>query len=396
MNATEIRASLSLASVFALRMLGLFLILPVFAEHAKTVPGGDNLTLVGLAIGIYGLAQALCQIPFGAASDRFGRKPVIVTGLIMFIVGAVIAALATNLFWITVGRAIQGAGAISAAVTALVADSTRDEHRTKAMAMIGASIGLTFALSLVGAPLLYQWIGMHGIFWLTGILAIGAIGVVVFVVPTPSVVKTQRLAWGEVLRHRELLRLNFGVFVLHLLQVAMFVVVPAMLVQALELPLTAHWKIYLPVVLGSFVLMLPPIIIGERQGKMKQVFVAAISLLLVVQFGFGLVASDAMRHPWLLVALLLGFFIAFNVLEASQPSLVSRFAPPQAKGTALGVYNTLQSLGLFCGGVLGGWLVQHAGQSAVFVVGTGLSMVWLIMAANMKILPRRGTVATAS
>lgn len=396
MSRTEIRASASLASIFALRMLGLFLILPVFAEHGKTMSGGDNLAMVGLAMGIYGLAQAFCQIPFGIASDRYGRKPVIVIGLMMFAIGAVVAALADDILWVVVGRALQGAGAISAAITALIADATREQHRTKAMAMVGGSIGLTFAASMVGAPLLYQAIGMSGIFWLTGLLAIAAIGVVLYVVPAVPVIKTRRVALVEVLKNFELMRLNVGVFVLHLTQVAIFVVVPAALVEALDLPLVSHWKVYLPVVLASLILMLPPIFIGEKLGKIKQVFVAAIIMLLFVQLGLWWWLAQAGRHSWWLVVLLLAFFIAFNILEASQPSLVSRIAPPAAKGTALGVYNTLQSLGLFCGGVVGGWLVQHVDRAAVFQVGAGLTMVWLIMAINMKNLPRRGQAAVAT
>lgn len=396
MTPVEIRASVSLASIFALRMLGLFLILPVFAEHGKTMPGGDNLAMVGLAMGIYGLAQAFCQIPFGIASDRYGRKPVIIVGLLMFAAGAVIAALADTIFWVVVGRALQGAGAISAAVTALISDATREQHRTKAMAMVGGSIGITFAVSMVAAPLLYQAIGMSGIFWLTGVLAVAAIGVVLYVVPAVPAVMARRVALPEVLRNPELMRLNFGVFVLHLTQVAIFVVVPAALVQALDLPLAAHWKVYLPVVLISFILMLPPIFIGEKLGKIKQIFLAAIMLLLFVQLGLWWWLAQAGSPPWLLVALLLAFFVAFNILEASQPSLVSRIAPPAAKGAALGVYNTLQSLGLFCGGALGGWLVQHAGANAVFQAGAGLTMVWLIMAVSMKNLPRRGQAAKAA
>lgn len=396
MSRTEIRASTSLAAIFALRMLGLFLILPVFAEHGKTMSGGENLAMVGLAMGIYGLAQAFCQIPFGIASDRYGRKPVIIIGLLMFAIGAVVAALATDILWVVVGRALQGAGAISAAITALIADATREQHRTKAMAMVGGSIGLTFAASMVGAPLLYQAIGMSGIFWLTGLLALAAIGVVLYVVPAVPVIKTRRVALADVLKNGELMRLNVGVFVLHLTQVAIFVVIPAALVQALDLPLPHHWKVYLPVVLASFILMLPPIFIGEKLGKIKQVFVAAIMMLLFVQLGLWWWLAQAGAPAWSLVGLLLVFFIAFNILEASQPSLVSRIAPPAAKGTALGVYNTLQSLGLFCGGVVGGWLVQHASRAAVFQVGAGLTLVWLIMAINMKNLPRRGQAAVAT
>jgi MFS family permease len=395
MTRTEIRASLSLASIFALRMLGMFLILPVFAVHARSMPGGENAALVGLAMGIYGLTQSFGQIPFGAASDRYGRKRVIVLGLILFAAGSFIAAAATDLTWVIIGRAVQGAGAVSAAVTAFIADSTRDEHRTKAMAMVGGSIGLTFAFSLVAAPVMYSLIGMNGIFALTGILSMLAILVVIYIVPAaPSKPLASQVPFSAVLKDRELMRLNYGVFALHVTQMAIFVVVPAALVQYAGLPLPSHWKIYLPVVLISFALMLPPIFAGEKHGKMKQVFVAAVALMLLVQVGFwAFLARPAMG--WMLLAfLLLAFFIAFNILEAALPSLVSRIAPPASKGAALGIYNTLQALGLFCGGVLGGWLQQHVGAASVFAVAAGLTLVWLAIAAGMRHLPRRGTVAT--
>ncbi len=395
MTRTEIRASTSLASIFALRMLGLFLILPVFAVHAKTLPGGESATLVGLAMGIYGLTQSFGQIPFGMASDKYGRKRIIVIGLILFALGSFIAAAADNIIWVIIGRAVQGAGAISAAVTAFIADSTREEHRTKAMAMVGGSIGLTFAASLVLSPLLYQWIGMGGIFALTGILSVLAIFVVVYVVPAAPSLPPAQVSIREILAHGELMRLNFGVFALHLTQMAMFVVIPSALVRFVQLPLAEHWKIYLPVVIASFVLMLPPIFIGEKRGKSKQVFVAAVALLLLVQIGMWLALSQTQLHAVWLVGLLLAFFVAFNILEASQPSLVSRIAPPGSKGTALGVYNTLQALGLFCGGALGGWLTQHVGGASVFVLGSALCVVWLIIAANMKNLPRRSQVQAA-
>jgi MFS family permease len=390
MTPKEIRASMSLASIFALRMLGLFLILPVFSVHAKTLPGGGNTTLVGLALGIYGLTQSFGQIPFGAASDKYGRKRIIIIGLILFAAGSFIAAVATDIIWIIVGRAVQGAGAISAAVTACIADTTREEHRTKAMAMVGGSIGLTFAGSLVAAPLLYSLIGMAGIFLLIGGLSLLAILVVLFVVPDASPLTPQRVSFSKVLSNGELMRLNYGVFALHVTQMAMFVVVPTALVEYAGLPLSAHWKVYLPVVLASFVLMLPPVFVGEKRGKMKQVFIFAIALLFAVQIGMWIVLSQPAKQWYMLVALLLVFFIAFNILEASQPSLVSRIAPAAARGAALGVYNTLQALGLFCGGAVGGWLTQHAGASSVFILGAGLTVVWLIIAVNMKNLPHRG------
>lgn len=396
MSRTEIRAGVSLASVFALRMLGLFLILPVFSVHAKSLHGGNNAALVGLALGIYGLTQSFGQIPFGAASDKYGRKRIIIIGLVLFALGSFIAAAATDIVWVIVGRAVQGSGAISAAVTALIADATREEHRTKAMAMVGGSIGLTFAVSLVAAPLLYNVIGMSGIFVLIGILSLVAILIVVFVVPAAPALPPRRVSFREVLKNAELMRLNYGVFALHVTQVAMFVVMPSALVQYAGLPLSMHWKIYLPVVLASFILMLPPIFIGEKRGKMKQIFVAAIGLLLLVQIAMWAVLSQPVVHGTMLVLLLLAFFIAFNILEASQPSLVSRIAPPAARGAALGVYNTLQALGLFCGGALGGWLTQHAGAPSVFILGAVLTVVWIIIAANMKNLPRRGAIPQAA
>jgi MFS family permease len=391
MSRDEIRSATSLASIFALRMLGLFLILPVFAIHAKTLPDGDNALLVGLAMGIYGLSQAFGQIPFGIASDKFGRKRIIVIGLILFAVGAFVAASATTVMGVLIGRAIQGAGAISAAITALIADSTRDEHRTKAMAMVGGSIGLTFALSLVIAPLLYQSIGMGGIFALTGVLSLIAIGVVLYVTPDAPALQHEPVPLSVVLKNRELMRLNYGVFVLHLSQMAMFVVVPSVLVQFLDLPVASHWKIYLPIMFASFIAMLPAIFIGEKYGKMKQVFVGAIALLLLVQLGFW----QFLQQPFALVSLLFAFFVAFNILEASQPSLVSRIAPPAAKGAALGVYNTLQAIGLFCGGAVGGWIKQNFSGSSVFIVCAIMTVLWLIIAINMPDIAKRTKAAPA-
>ena len=371
MNATEIRASVSLASIFGLRMLGLFLILPVFAVHAKSLSGGDNATLVGLALGMYGLTQAIGQIPFGIASDKFGRKRIIVIGLILFALGSFIAAGADHIFWVILGRAVQGAGAVSAAVTALIADSTREEHRTKAMVMVGGSIGFTYAASLVLA------------------LAISAIGLVLFVVPEAPARAPETASFMQILLDGELMRMNLGVFALHAIQMSMFVVLPTVLVQSAGLALDQHWKIYLPVVLISFILMLPPIFLGEKRGKMKQVFVSSIALLMVVEIGLWAAVSQSQLSFNLVVMLLLAFFVAFNILEASQPSLVSRMAPAGARGAALGVYNTMQAIGLFVGGAGGGLLAQHFGGPTVFKVGCLLTLAWLIIASSMKSLPRR-------
>ncbi len=387
MSPEEKRAGLSLAAIFALRMLGLFLILPVFAVYAGTLSGGGDALRVGLAIGAYGLTQAFLQIAYGSASDRFGRKPVIVFGLVLFAIGSFVAAAAQSIEGVIAGRVLQGAGAISAAVTALAADLTREQHRTKVMAMIGSSIGLVFALSMVGAPLLYAAIGMPGIFVLTGLLSLAAIVVVLRVVPAAPALPAAPPAarFREVLVHPQLLRLNFGVFALHLVQTAMWVVVPTALVQAGGLPVGEHWKVYLPAVLASFAVMVPAIIAAERHGRMKLVFAAAIALLIAVQAGFALAGNGLLPLAiWLAL-----FFVAFNVLEATQPSLISRIAPPHAKGAALGVYNTTQSFGLFLGGALGGALAQFAGPTAVWLASAGLGAIWLLLALGMTVPPPR-------
>ena len=386
MSAGEIRASVALASIFALRMFGLFLILPVFAVHARDMPGGEDAMLVGIALGIYGLTQGLLQIPMGAASDRYGRKQVIIAGLLVFALGSVVAAAATDVLWITIGRAVQGAGAISAAVTALIADSTRDEHRTKAMALVGGSIGLTFAVSLVAAPVLYAAIGLSGLFTMTGILAIAGIAVVLWVVPPApaKIVHEDAAHWREVVFDRQLLRLNAGIFTLHAVQMAMFVVVPVLLVE-LGLPLPAHWKVYLPAVLASFALMMPPIMMAERRGRVRLLLLAAGTLMVVVQLGLRWLAPTVTALAfWMLV-----FFVAFNILEASFPSLTSRLAPASARGLALGIYNTTQAIGLAVGAALGGWLARHFGSGSVFVFSALAMAAWVVLATGMRELPAR-------
>ena len=385
MSPLEIRASVSLASIFALRLLGLFLILPVFAVYAQSLDGGSNATLVGVALGIYGLTQGLLQIPYGAASDRWGRKPVIAAGLVVFAAGSFIAAMATDIDWTIVGRAIQGAGAISAAVTAFIADSTRDEHRTKAMALVGGSVALTFAGSLVLAPLLYPTIGVRGLFALTGVLVVMSIGVLFWVVPAATSVAVEvddDSSKKAVFLDGQLLRLNVGIFVLHTVLMAMFVVIPVMLVQR-GLALSEHWKIYLPTVMLSFALMAKPLIVAERRGQIRLLFLGSIVLVLAAQLGFLLMGD---RILWLGLWLLI-FFTGFNILEASLPSLVSRIAPASAKGLALGIYNTAQALGLFAGGALGGVIVSTWGYEAVFVFAAIVLAGWWLVALGMRVMP---------
>ena len=390
MTPTERRASFSLASIFALRMLGLFLVLPVFALEAARYPGGDDPARVGLAMGIYGLTQACLQIPFGLASDWLGRKPVIVAGLLMFAGGSFVSAWAPDLDWLVIGRALQGAGAISAAVTAFLADTTRDEVRTKAMALVGGSIALMFALSLVVAPWLASRIGLHGLFALTGLLALAGIAAVLWWVPAAPRIHASpaRGRLREVLKQPALLRLNFGVFVLHAVQLAMWVALPALLVAA-GLDKSRHWEVYLPAVLASFVMMGLLLFPLEKRGYLRAVFLSAVGLIFLVQAGLLWTVSSPAASPaapqlgWLATLLVL-FFCGFNVLEASQPSLVSRLAPAHARGAALGVYNTLQSLGFFAGGAVGGWLAKHHGPQGVFLACGGLMLLWLAVAWPMK------------
>lgn len=385
MTAIERRASLGLASIYGLRMLGLFIILPIFAIYAEHLPGGESHLLIGIALGAYGLTQAILQIPAGWLSDRFGRKPVIYASLILFAVGSFIAAYADDIYWIIIGRVVQGAGALNAAVMALTADLTREEVRTKAMAMIGITIGITFSISMVLSPMLNNVLGVPGIFALTGVLALLAMGVVKFVIPDPAITRFHsdtQASWShfsEVLHNKDLLRLNFGIFSLHAILMSVFMQVPfVMLKNGLEL--SQHWYVYLPVMLMAFVLMVPPIIIAEKKAKMKQIFMLAIFLAMCAQ----LLLMFGQDNLWGIAIALLVFFTAFNVLEATLPSMISKIAPLAAKGTAMGVYSSVQFLGAFLGATAGGALMQFVGGNAVFVFAIVLLLLWLIVASTMQ------------
>jgi MFS family permease len=378
MSPAELRAAISLASIFGLRMLGMFVILPVFAIYAEGLPGGDNLTLVGIALGAYGLTQAMLQIPFGWWSDRYGRKPVIYAGLALFAAGSFVAALGTHIYVVIAGRILQGSGAISAAVMAMTADLTRDEHRGKAMAMI--------ALSLVLAPWLNRVIGVPGIFVMTGVLVLVAMGVVYGLVPDvperpPAAGEARGLGQlAPVLRDPQLGRLYSGVFALHAVLMALFIAVPFDL-RAAGLPLDRHWQVYLPVMAGSFALMLPAVMGGPAPARQKKVLVGAIALLLAVHLAL----------PWLsggivaLAAFLLLFFTAFNVLEAYLPTLVSRAAPAGARGMAIGVFASLQFLGAFLGAAAGGFLYGAAGTAGVVILNAVLIVIWMALAAGTRV-----------
>ena len=385
MTPLEQKAAYSLASIFMLRMLGLFMILPVFSLYAEELEGSTP-ALIGLAVGIYGLTQAILQMPFGMLSDRIGRKPVIIAGLIIFAIGSVVAAMADTAIGVVIGRAIQGAGAIAATIMALAADLTREEHRLKAMAVIGMSIGVSFSVALIAGPVLNSWIGVAGIFWLTAILAIGGIAVVKYVVPDPKCSTFHRDAepvpaqFKTVLADGQLLRLDFGIFALHMILTATFVVLPLALRDHASLAVESHWKIYLAVMVISMVAMVPLIIRAEKRRRMKQVFVSAVGVVGIAQL---CLAGSYDSVTGIFVSLLL-FFVAFNVLEASLPSLIAKTAPPDKKGTAMGVYSSSQFFGAFCGGVTGGWLYGTVGIESVFVFSAFIALMWFLLAISMR------------
>lgn len=388
MNPSELRLTLALAGIFGLRMLGQFLLLPVFSLHARGLPGGEHALWVGLTLGIFNIVQACFYIPLGRLSDRIGRKPVVLWGLSLFVAGALICAAKDDLLWIAIGRGVMGAGAVSAAISAWVADLTRERVRTRAMALVGGSIALSFALSLVIAAPIYKVINLSGIFMVLAILGVMAMCVAAYVLPSnKSEEKVQQASLREVFFRPELVRLNLGVFILHATQVAMFLVVPRLLVQA-GLPLSSHWEIYFPVVLLSFFLMAPILIFGEKKQQLRTVLLLSIVLLVIAEYLFVNTSSITSIAIALLV-----YFVGFNLLEALQPSLVSRFAK-ESKGTTLGVYNTTQSIGLFTGAAIGGYLMDGHGDLSVFVMGAALLICWLIIAWSMRELPAKAVDAS--
>lgn len=385
MTSIEKRVATSLSAIFASRMLGLFMVLPVFAVYAEELDGFSP-TLAGLAIGIYGLTQAVFQIPLGMLSDRIGRKPVIIGGLLIFAAGSIVAAMADSITGVIIGRALQGAGAIASAVMALAADLTREEHRIKVMASIGMSIGLSFALALVFGPMLHGWFGVEGIFWITALLAIGGVLVAKFWVPTPILTRFHRDAEVEIgwfrqaLADPQLLRLDTGIFILHFILVSQFVVLPIVLRDQLGFDLEHHWQVYLPVLFFAVLTMVPFIILAEKKRKLKQVLIGAIIVLSISQLGLPLMTNSLAG----LAIMLWLFFSAFNLLEASMPSLVAKMAPAAHKGTAMGAYSTSQFLGVFLGGLTGGTLSEFYGISGVASFNVVLLLIWAALAITMK------------
>ncbi len=388
LNKIEKKAAFSLATVFGLRMLGLFMILPVFAIYGEQLTGYSPIWL-GLAIGAYGLTQAMLQIPMGMLSDKYGRKPIILGGLVVFLLGSVVAAMSDTIYGVVFGRALQGMGAIASAILALAADITREDQRPKVMATIGMFIGLSFAAAMVIGPIVAQSFGLSGLFWLTAILSIFAMLMIQFMVPhtVNKAPKGDNVALPEQLRKlikdSQLSRLNSGVFVLHMALTACFITLPKQFVAS-GLALEQHWQLYLPALLGSFFLMVPFMIFAMKKQKEKQMFTAAVlllalalSLLWYLPLGF-----------WSLVVLVIMFFTAFNYLEATMPSILSRIAPAGVKGSAMGIYSSSQFLGAFTGGVVGGAIASNFGEQSIFLVMAVLCIVWAVLTLGMKPLKK--------
>jgi MFS family permease len=388
LNPTELRITLGLAAVFAARLLGLFMVYPVFARLAQPLAGATPAT-IGLALGMYGLAQGLLQIPLGLLSDRLGRKPVIVAGLAVFIVGSVVAALSTSILGVTIGRLLQGGGAVGSSILAWTGDLTRDEVRTRAMAIVGITIGLSFALALVVGPAIAAWRGLSGIFWVTAALGLGGIGITLTLVPESA--RLVPIGQGSVLRSfsrvlsdPQLLRLDAGIFALHAILTASFLVAPREIMAIFHASAADQWKIYLPVLLASIALMIPAVGAAEALGRLKEVSIGAILVLAA-----SLVILAAANTETAGFVALSGFFAAFNVMEAILPSLVTKTAPAEARGAATGLYSSSQFLGIFAGGAGGGAILANWGPHGVWTFAAALAIVWLLTAATMRRPARR-------
>ncbi|MEC5317990.1 MFS transporter [Brenneria populi subsp. brevivirga] len=384
MTPGELRATWGLGTVFSLRMLGMFMVLPVLTTYGMALQGASE-SLIGVAIGIYGLMQAIFQIPFGLMSDRLGRKPLIVGGLLIFTLGSVIAALSDSIWGIILGRALQGSGAISAAVMALLSDLTREQNRTKAMAFIGVSFGITFAIAMVVGPIVTHAFGLQALFWGIAFLSLMGVAITLAVIPAaPSHVLNRESALvrggvSKVLANSRLLKLNFGIMSLHILLMSSFVALPRVMEQAGLTPQN-HWKIYLATMLVSFAGVVPFIIYAELKRRMIRVFIGCILILIAAE----VVLWSADSQLWRIILGIQMFFLAFNVMEALLPSLISKEAPAGYKGTAMGVYSTTQFLGVAIGGSLGGSLFEYDGAAAVFAAGAAIAALWLLVGFTMQ------------
>lgn len=388
LNSIEKKAAFSLAAVFGLRMLGLFMILPVFAIYGEQLAGYSPMW-IGLAIGAYGLTQAMLQIPMGILSDKYGRKPIILIGLLIFLLGSVVAAMSDTIYGVVFGRALQGTGAIASAILALAADLSREEQRPKVMATIGMFIGLSFTIAMVIGPIVAKAFGLSGLFWFIAVLTIFAMLLIQFMVPH-SVNKAPKgdsvalpAQLKRLIRHPQLSRLNFGVFTLHMAMTACFITLPKQFVAS-GLMLEDHWQLYLPTLIGSFFFMVPFMIYAIKKQKEKQMLSASVLLLTLALFLLWYLPMSFTT----LVVLVIMFFTAFNYLEASMPSILSRIAPAGVKGSVMGIYSSSQFLGAFTGGVLGGFIASDFGEQAIFLVMATISAVWFLVTLSMKALKK--------
>ena len=396
LNNIEKRAAFSLATVFGLRMLGLFMILPVFAIYGEELSGYSPIWL-GLAIGAYGLTQALLQIPMGILSDKYGRKPIILIGLVIFCFGSIVAAMSDTIYGVVIGRSIQGMGAIASAVLALAADLSREEQRPKVMATIGMFIGVSFTVAMVVGPIVAEAFGLSGLFWFTAVLTVLAMVMIQFMVPN-SVHKAPRgdnvalpAQLSKLIKHPQLTRLNWGVFILHMALTACFITLPKQFVDN-GLALEQHWQLYLPVLLGSFFIMVPFMIIAIKKQREKLMFTFAVTLLTLSLLLMWALPSSF----WSLVLSVGLFFTAFNYLEATMPSILSRIAPAGVKGSVMGIYSSSQFLGAFTGGLIGGILASNFGEKSIFLVMALFSLFWVLAAATMKPLKKSKSYSIAT
>lgn len=386
MKQTWLSRVFPIAAIYSFRMLGLFMLIPVFSVAATDMKNATP-TLIGIALGSYGLSQGLLQIPFGFMSDRFGRKPLLTAGLILFVIGSLLGAYTDSIYGMIIARTIQGTGAIGSVLMALLADLTPDEHRTKAMAVIGITIGISFSLAMVISPAISHRFGLAGIFYLTAFLAFSGLLLLHTAIPTPVKepfpinTEAKLVQFKHVFHNPHLQRLNAGIFFLHLILTSTFFAVPFMLQQQIKLGhLGQQWHFYLPLMICAFLAMLPFILLAERKQKIKAVFLASVTIMGSSQFILAFTYTN-----WLSICgLMFTFFVAFNILEASLPSMVSRQAQTNSKGTAMGIYSSSQFLGIFAGGALSGIVYQFSGSQGIFIINGIITIIWLFIAANMK------------
>lgn len=391
MNSLEKRASWSLATVMSLRMLGLFMVLPLFSLYAHQLSGATPF-LIGVSLGIYGLTQGLFQIPFGMLSDRIGRRKIITFGLVLFAIGSIIAANSHSILEMIIGRALQGTGAVGSTIMAMIADLTRHEQRTKAMAIAGITIGMSFTLSIMLGPLFASWLTVPGLFWLAAGMSVVAITLLFTIVPTPAKTSFHKETepdfahFSSVLFHPLLSRLYASIFFLHAVFIATFVVVPITLEKQAGLSSHQQWWLYLPLMLAAFLLSILMIVRAERKHQIKLYFVIAVCLLGLAEFLWWLFAKNLFISA---IGLLL-FLTAFSLLEAFLPSLISKSAPPSRKGTALGIYSCAQFLGIFVGGTVGGWLYGQWSLNVVYLFCVIIVLIWVTMTMNLKLGDHHG------